>query len=225
MEDSPAVGSPTIGSDGPAANEAPLMPKTGNAPPWQPPRSRVDRSAEEAALACVRRGRRDEALRLLMVAYSGAVTAFALRVLRNRELVKDIHQQVFLDAFQGIERFQGRSSLWSWLCGIAYHRCLDELRRSRRAATIDDLDVWDQLAGTPDPTMDLDLVEKRRALEQCLGKLTAPLRAQLLMRCFLGLTYVEIGETIGDSHGTVQVRMSRILPRLRRCLRGEGVAR
>jgi DNA-directed RNA polymerase specialized sigma24 family protein len=46
-----------------------------------------------------------------------------------------------------------------------------------------------------------------------------------LMRCFLGLSYVEIAAVVGDPHGTVQVRMSRILPRLRRCLRGEGVAR
>jgi len=45
------------------------------------------------------------------------------------------------------------------------------------------------------------------------------------MRCFFGLTYAEIGETVGSAHGTVQVRMSRILPRLRQCLRNEGLAR
>jgi RNA polymerase sigma-70 factor (ECF subfamily) len=160
-----------------------------------------------------------------MVAYGRPITAFAVRLVRNHEVAKDIHQQVFLDAFQGIDRFQGRSSLWSWLCGIAYHRCLDELRRNRRTTTADDFDVLDQLSGQPDPTMDVDGATKRRALEHCLGKLAAPLRSQLLMRCFLGLSYVEIGLTIGDAHGTVQVRMSRILPRLRRCLRGEGVAR
>ena len=51
------------------------------------------------------------------------------------------------------------------------------------------------------------------------------MRMQLLMRHFLGLSYIEIGEAVGVPHGTIQVRMSRILPRLRRCLRGEGVAR
>jgi RNA polymerase sigma factor (sigma-70 family) len=81
------------------------------------------------------------------------------------------------------------------------------------------------LAGQPDTTMDEDRVEKQRALERCLGHLSVSMRTQLLMRCFLGLSYVEIGEVVKDSHGTVQVRISRILPRLRRCLRGEGVAR
>lgn len=160
-----------------------------------------------------------------MTAYGAPIAAFSLRVLRDRELVKDVRQQVFLEAFQGIGRFQGRSSLWSWLCGIAYHRCLDELRRIRRAGAVDDFDVLDGLAGPPDSTMDADRVAKHRALEQCLGKLSPPMRTQLLMRYFFGLSYLEIGETVGSPHGTVQVRMSRILPRLRRCLRGEGVAR
>jgi RNA polymerase sigma factor (sigma-70 family) len=191
----------------------------------KPTTPRVDHSAEQASLACIQDGRRDQALKILMVTYGRHISAFALRVVRNHEVAKDIHQQVFLEAFQGIGRFQGRSSLWSWLCGIAYHRCLDELRRSRRAATVDDFDVLDRLAGEPEPSMDVDGVAKRRALEHCLGKLAAPLRSQVLMRCFLGLSYVEIGEIIGDSAVTVQVRMSRILPRLRRCLRGEGVGR
>lgn len=162
-----------------------------------------------------------------MATYGVPLTAFALRILRDRELVKDVRQQVFLEAFQGIDKFERRSSLWSWLCGIAYHRCLDELRRSRRAGPLDDFGGSDEHVRPPDSTitMDVDRVATHRALEECLGKLSVPMRTQLLMRYFFGLSYVEIGEAVGVPHGTVQVRMSRILPRLRRCLRGEGVAR
>jgi RNA polymerase sigma-70 factor (ECF subfamily) len=160
-----------------------------------------------------------------MVTYGTAIAAFALRVVRDPELAKDVRQQVFLEAFQGISRFEARSSLWSWLCGIAYHRCLDELRRIRRSSPVDHFDVWDALAEQPDPAMDTDRVEKRRALEDCLGKLSDSLRAELLMRCFLGLSYVEISELVGATHGTLQVRMSRILPQLRRCLRSHGLTR
>ncbi len=160
-----------------------------------------------------------------MAAYGVPLTAFALRVLRDRELVKDVHQEVFLEAFQGIENFERRSSLWSWLCSIAYHRCVDELRRNRRAGAVDDFDLLAGQVESPGAEMDADRVAKRRALEQCLGKLSVPMRMQLLMRHFLGLSYIEIGEAVGVPHGTIQVRMSRILPRLRRCLRGEGVAR
>jgi RNA polymerase sigma-70 factor, ECF subfamily len=197
----------------------------GSGPGWRPPKSRVDCSAEEAALAHVRRERPDEALKILMKAYGTPIIEFAHRIVRNRELASDVSQQVFLEAFQGFAKFEGRSSLWSWLCSIACHRCLDELRRLRRASTGDDLEVLDDLAGQLDPMMDADRAAKRRALEQCLGQLPPAMRTQLLMRCFFGLTYAEIGQTVGATHSAVQVRISRILPRLRRCLRGEGLTR
>ena len=108
MQEAAPVDSTTIGSDDP------LAPETGTGPVWRPPKSRADRSSEEAVLACVRRGRPDEALTLLMNTYGAPILAFALRVIRNHELAKDVRQQVFLEAFQGINRFQGRSSLWSW---------------------------------------------------------------------------------------------------------------
>ena len=219
VEDVPLVGNTIIRS------YAPPVEVTGNDPGWRPPKSRINRSAEQAALACVRQKRPDQALTILMNAYGVPITTFALRIVRNREVASDVRQQVFLEAFQGIDRFEGRSSIWSWLCGIAYHRCLDECRRLRRASAAGDFEVLADLAGEPDPMMDADRTAKRRALEQCLGQLSPAVRTQLLMRCFFGLSYAEIGETVGTTHSTVQVRMSRLLPRLRRCLRGEGLVR
>lgn len=190
----------------------------------EPPKSRANPSAEEAALAALRRRKPDEALKILMETYSAAILAFAVRVVRNHEAAKDVRQQVFLDAFQGIAKFEGRSTLWRWLCGIAYHRCLDEIKRGRRASIDADFDVWDELAAPPDPMMDADRVARRRSLEECLGRLSVALRTQVIMRCFFGLSYVEIGEIVGAPHGTVQVRIARILPRLQRCLREKGAA-
>jgi len=164
-------------------------------------------------------------LTILMNAYGDPITTFALRIVRNREVANDVRQQVFLEAFQGIDRFEGRSSIWSWLCGIAYHRCLDECRRLRRAGATDDFEVLADLAGEPDPMMDADRAAKRRALEQCLGQLSPTMQTRLLMRYFFGLTYAEIGKTVGVTHSTAQVSMSQILPRLRRCLRGKGLVR
>jgi len=160
-----------------------------------------------------------------MNAYGEPLTAFALRMVRNHELAKDVRQQVFLEAFQGFERFEGRSSLWTWLCSIACHRCLDELSRLRRVSAGEELDFLDELANPPDATMDEDRVVKGRALEQCLKDLSDSKRTQLLMRYCLGLSYLEIGKLVGAAHSTVQVSMSRILPDLRRCLRKKGVAR
>lgn len=200
---------------------------TTRAPRSEPvPRSRAERTREEAVLALLDRRAHEEALKILMSTYGAPIVSFALRILRDRELAEDVRQQVFIDAYQKLDTFERRSSLWSWLCGITYHRCLDELRRKQRAAAQrSDVDVSDEHLGASQFPMDADRVAQHRALQRCLGKLPAAMRAQLLMRCFLGLSYEEIGAEVGEPPGTVQVRISRILPRLRQCLRNEGVWR
>jgi RNA polymerase sigma-70 factor, ECF subfamily len=219
VEDTPLVASNTIGDCDPPITEI------KHSPVWQPPRSRINRQVEAAALGYIRSQRRSEALNVLAIAYGAPITTFAHRTVRNRELAKDIRQQVFLEAFQGIDKFQGRGSLWHWLCGIAYHRSIDHLRQLRRASARDNLELRDALVEPPDATIDADRAATQHALEQCMGKLHHAMRTQLVMRYYLGLTFAEIGETIGAPHSTVQVRLSRILPRLRRCLCMEGLTR
>jgi RNA polymerase sigma factor (sigma-70 family) len=191
-------------------------------PPPPPRKTRIQPQIEEKALELVAGGRTNEAFKLLMVAYGDAVRAFILRIVRHEEAAKDLTQQVFTEAFLGITRFQRRSSLWTWLCGIARNRSIDHTRRNRRVVEIDDLDVWRTLAVQQDETMSVHETEKRQALEKCLAKLSPELRAQLMMRFDLGLSFAEIGHEVGDAPGTVQVRVSRALPKLRKCLSGEG---
>ena len=159
-----------------------------------------------------------------MDAYAEPIMSFALRMVRDRELAKDMRQDVFLKAFQGLDTFGGEGSLWSWLCGIAYFRCVDELRRGRARAG-KDLEFLDELFGQPDTALDADRVAKRRALEHCLAQLRASLREQLLLRFYLGLSHPEIGELIGNRPATVQVRISRLLLRMRKCLHKKGFVR
>lgn len=186
--------------------------------------SRINLQAEEKVLALLRAGHKDQAVELLMATYGESILAFIARTLRNREAAEDVRQQVFLQAFQGIEKFESRSSLWTWLCSIASRQALDELKRNKRAE-VHSFEAWDALAVQPDPSMDKALVIKRRALEQCLGKLSGSSRMQVLMRMYLELSYAEIGEVFEEAHSAVQVRISRILPELQQCLRKKGFAR
>lgn len=190
-----------------------------------PSRSRINRKAEDEALACLRRGEPVEALTILMKVYGPLITGFIFRMVRNRDTAEDLRQQVFLEAFRGIGDFQGRSSCYTWLTSIAYHRCLDTLKRERKIKTTADFDVLNALHWQPDPAMDSGLEAKRRALEHCLGKIPKAMRAELLMRIYFDLSYAEIEKLSGDSAGTIQVRIMRLLPRLRQCLQAKGVKR
>lgn len=191
----------------------------------QPPRTRINREAEDEALACRRRGQLSEAIEVLMKAYGSLILSFVLRIVRHRETAEDVCQQVFFEAFQGIVKFQYRSSFCTWLTSIAYHRSIDLVRRDRRIAATDGSDVLDALYWSSEQPMDPEAVGKRRALEQCLGKVHEGLRTVLLMRFHVGLSCVEIGEITGAPSKTVQMRIARVLHQLRRCLRGKGFGR
>lgn len=71
--------------------------------------------------------------------FGGAVHAYLVRRLMPRQdLVEDLFQQVFLEAWQGLESFRGRSAVKTWLLGIARHKVQDHYRKRLREVQFDE---------------------------------------------------------------------------------------
>jgi len=185
-----------------------------------------ERSAADARIRrAVRAGDHDAALRLLMDAYGTQLFAACARYVSDRALVEDVHQTCFVQAYQSLHRVLDRDSIAAWLMAIARNRCLDALKihRRRRRWQVPQAslpEVQDGAASAEDEVHRTSLVERlRRALEV----LSTEARRAVELRYGEMLSYEEMAERCGVRPGTLQMRVARAMPVLRRSLKAEGI--
>jgi RNA polymerase sigma-70 factor, ECF subfamily len=162
---------------------------------------------------------RSTALGLLMRRHGTAVYRFCREELHDATLADDVHQQIFIEAHRDLPRFGGRSTLRTWLFGIARHRVLDAAKSRRRAAAhIEEDDTADAPDPSPPPSEQLDEARLQQALVGCLAGLGAHVRSALLLRYQQGFTFDEMAQVCDEKPGTLQARVMRALPILRACI-------
>lgn len=182
---------------------------------------------DEAVLAAVDRGDLELALRMLMRAHGVAIYRFCVSRL-GPDRADDVHQTVFIEAHRDLGRFERRSTLRTWLFGIAHHRCLDHRkthgRHEARFTPTEDPGASDP-SDDPTPFEHVSRDQLRRLLEVCLEGLTDAVRTAVLLRYRDGFQYEEMARITTDGGsgqeekpGTLQQRVARALPVLRKCL-------
>lgn len=123
----------------------------------------------------------------------------------NAQDAEDACQEVFLNAYRALERFQGRSSVKTWLFRITVNRCLK--MRGKRART-QAAPLEESLASpNPGPEYLSEDMETLNALREALDGLPPTLRVAAVLRFAQGLTYSEIASILGIPVGTVRSRL------------------
>jgi RNA polymerase sigma-70 factor (ECF subfamily) len=169
-----------------------------------------------------------QAFARLVALHEGMVLNLAGRLLGDREEARDIAQDVFLQVYRTLGRFQGRSTLRTWIYRIVVNQCRNRQRwwrRRRRAAacpleTITAADEAQMAAARPgeSPFESIDRRERARRMESALRSVSFDHRAVLLLREVEGLSCEEISATLGLPIGTVKSRLARARDSLRGAL-------
>ncbi len=179
------------------------------------------------ALGALDRGDRRGALTILMRGYGDAVYQFCRRTLRDPALAEDVHQQVFIQAHDNLPRFSRRSSLKTWLFGIAHHRCLDAAKGKRRFlarfSSASDTQVPEVEDPAELPEVSLVRGTLARGLEHCLSLLAPATRTAVTLRYSEGFSYEQMSSICGEKPGTLQARVARAMPVLKKCLEQRGL--
>lgn len=170
-------------------------------------------------------GRVREALEALVKEHDAAVYTRCLRIVRDRDIAREVTQQTFLGALRDLDRFERRSSYKTWLLGIATHRSIDAMRAAQRQK-IHTADVEqgaeNEQADGPDPHAAAEQRERWEALLACLDGVSGETVAALLLRYRDELSYEEMSIVLGEKPGTLQARVARAIPVLRDCMSDKG---
>ena len=89
----------------------------------------------------------EDAFRELTDPYRRELQVHVYRIVGSAQDAEDLLQETLLDAWRGLERFEGRASIRAWLYRIATNRSLDALRASRRR-----LEDLQPMTEPPEPT-------------------------------------------------------------------------
>ena len=164
-----------------------------------------------------------------MERYQGRAFDLALRVLRDEEVARDVVQDAFLKAYGSLDRFEGRSSFYTWLYRIVMNLCLDRKRRDRSSRRVDwSEEVLREAAAdpespsAPEPDVALERAELRAQLARAIAKLPEDARRTLELREIDGQSYQEIAECLGVPKGTVMSRLHYARRRVRQALVAAG---
>ena len=162
----------------------------------------------------------DRAARELYRTYSDELYGFALRRLRDRGAAEEVVQDVFTRAWRHAGEFDPqRSSLRTWLYGIARNAVIDHERRRARRPPAAPAEA-PEAASLDEP---IERAVLRWQVELALGRLRSEHREVVALAHVQGLSVREIAARLGLAEETVKSRTYYALQSLRLALEELGV--
>jgi RNA polymerase sigma-70 factor, ECF subfamily len=162
------------------------------------------------------------AFAVIVHAYERLVFTYVYRLVDDRRLAEDLTQDVFLKVFRGLPGFTGESAFTTWLFQIAKNAVIDELRAiERRPTAVNIEDVPMPMRVEPR----YEHSEPIEALWAAIALLNVDLRTALLLRDIVGLSYIEIADSLEITLATVKWRIHKARESVQATLEHEGFGR
>jgi RNA polymerase sigma-70 factor, ECF subfamily len=190
--------------------------------------TRREKVQEERELVRLCQSGTDSAFEELVRRNQQRMLALVGGILRRREDVEDVVQQVFLKAYVSIKRFDQRAAFSTWLYKIAVNECWDYLRKKKVRPLVYESDLSEEQVSRLDGIVSADRpaesvserAEMRQLLEKMLEKLPEQDRQLLVLKEMEGFSVQELAEILDLNVNTVKVRLFRARGRIMELYRG-----
>lgn len=170
----------------------------------------------------------ESAFEEIMRRYSPRVFRFASKFFRQRSLVEEAAQEVFLKAFTELGSYEGRGSMEGWLTRITTNTCLNLLRSSKRRPELTLSDLTEDETHWLDNRLTAAAAEQHQSTERSLvaadlaGRVlqTLPADEQLVLTMIDGedASVKDVVQLTGWSESKVKVQAFRARRKMRKAV-------
>ena len=171
----------------------------------------------EISLEALIAGDRAEFARLVDE-YSSPIYRLGLRMLGNSQDAEDVLQNTFINALTHIQKFEGRSSIATWLYRIASNEALMLLRKKKPEVNLGDVEGGDDdedlrprqfVDWSALPEDELLSGEGKNFLDETIQTLPESMRIVFLLRDVEGLSIKETADALDLTETNVKTRLLR----------------
>jgi RNA polymerase sigma-70 factor (ECF subfamily) len=171
--------------------------------------------------------RDEDACAELVTEHQRMVYQLSLNLLNDHNEALDLSQEVFLRVFRTIHSFRGHSSLRTWIYRIVVNQARNRQRwwrrrhRGQQVSLDQHIQEHGDLPETTDHGPDRMVGQKQlgERIRVALDRLPFDQKTAIVLREIDGLSYDEIGFSLGIAVGTVKSRLARAREGLRAQLR------
>jgi RNA polymerase sigma-70 factor (ECF subfamily) len=182
----------------------------------------IDKSLERDLVQEAKSGN-DGAFEEIIKRYEQKICSTIFYMVKNKDIVEDVAQEVFIKLYKNLSNFNEKSSLYTWIYRITINACYDEIKKEGRisyiSTSVEDDEGEEKELEYEDRTQDVDKIvgEKLQRMEliKAINKLDEEQRAIIILRDIQGFTYWEIADMLHLKLGTVKSKISRAREALR----------
>ncbi|WP_054943734.1 RNA polymerase sigma factor [Paenibacillus ihuae] len=178
------------------------------------PGGQVNPNMIEEAINKVCAGER-QAFTMLITAYERQIYTYCYYILRSREEAEDAVQDVFVKVYQELGRYERRGSFSAWVYKVAYHHCLDQLRRRTRRSRLLSLYKMQLVRDYPEFKND-------SPVDRLFADLTSEESGLLILHVIEQYSFEEIAQITGRSSAALRKKYERLRKKLIQQKEDEG---
>lgn len=184
---------------------------------------------DDELVELVQQGDNEDAFQELYIAHNSAVSKWITKLLLDhnlptemlKETSEDVAQETWFRAWRDINKFKGKSSFETWVCGIARNVVREWLRENYNPGTgtsydsVDNVDSTRELSIDPEQVEKLILDESAKVLVEAINAALSPQQREIYRMKLLGLKNKEIAEILGKTPNLVHSQLSQARTRFR----------